>query len=51
MVLQAYCPKNLISPFAFCVIICAFAASGLAQGKVDPSLPKYKPAAGLSGLI
>ena len=44
-------PKPLILLFAISLLNCISAENGFAQGKVDANLPKYKPAAGLSGQI
>ena len=44
-------PKTLSLLFAISLLNCISAESGFAQGKVDVNLPKYKPAAGLSGQI
>ena len=41
----------LILLLAISLLNCFSTESCLAQGKVDPNLPKYKPAAGLSGQI
>jgi phosphate transport system substrate-binding protein len=44
-------PKTLMLLLAISLLSCFSTECGLAQGKVDPNLPKYKPAAGLSGQI
>ena len=51
MVQKTSFPKTLILLLAISLPSCFSIESGIAQGKVDSNLPKYKPAAGLSGQI
>jgi len=44
-------PKSLLLLVAISLLNCISAENGFAQSKVDANLPKYKPAAGLSGQI
>jgi len=44
-------PKSLLLLVAISLLNCISADNGFAQSKVDANLPKYKPAAGLSGQI
>ena len=51
MTLKSSFPKPRLLLFAICMLTWFSVEMGLAQGKVDANLPKYKLAAGLSGQI